>query len=383
MKFPKGKKRYLIFAVLLVLIGIRAALPTLIQRYVNRKLDEVPEYSGRIGEIDLHLFRGAYQIEDVDILKTSGDVPVPFFSAQTVDLSVQWGALFEGALVGEIDFKSPKINFVKGPTEATTQVGVDKPWTDTVRELFPLKINRLSATNGEIHYRDFHASPKVDVMIDQVELTATNLTNSEDLSGTLVADLAMTGRVLQEAPANLDMKLDPYAEEPTFDLNLKMDTLSLTKLNELTRAYAGFDFEQGTLTVAAEMASSEGNFEGYVKPIFNEMKILKLESDAKEGPIHVVWEGLVGGLSKLLRNQPRETFATKIPLSGRYEDPRPDVLPTIGNVFRHAFVEAFEGDIEGTIDLEDASRKAEKEDSSPSENDGNFLGRLLHQSDEP
>ena len=41
-----------------------------------------------------------------------------------------------------------------------------------------------------------------------------------------------------------------------FDLNLKVDPVSLTSLNDFARAYGNFDFEKGTLAVAAELARS-------------------------------------------------------------------------------------------------------------------------------
>jgi hypothetical protein len=35
-------------------------------------------------------------------------------------------ALFHGALVGEIDFMQPRLNFVHAPSRSGTQVGIDQ-----------------------------------------------------------------------------------------------------------------------------------------------------------------------------------------------------------------------------------------------------------------
>ena len=188
-----------------------------VRDYVNRKLSEMPGYRGHVAAVTLHLWRGAYQIHQVKIEKTDGKVPVPFFSAPLVDLSVEWKALFNGALVGEIDFHRPELNFVNGPSEASSQVGVDKPWTEKIRQLFPLRINRFAVHNGEIHYRDFHRKPKVDVEVDRVQMVATNLTNSKKLSKSLIAEIEMEGRPLREGDARCRIELDPYAAKPTFD----------------------------------------------------------------------------------------------------------------------------------------------------------------------
>ena len=83
--------------LIVVLIGLRAAAPFAVQRYVNRVLDRAEGYNGRIGDVDLALIRGAYQIEDVEILKSDGKVPVPLFKSPLVDLSIEWPHDFQHA----------------------------------------------------------------------------------------------------------------------------------------------------------------------------------------------------------------------------------------------------------------------------------------------
>jgi uncharacterized protein involved in outer membrane biogenesis len=114
----------LIIAVVLILITVRIALPYIVKDYVNKTLSEIPDYKGVVEDIDMNLLRGACEIEIVSLVKTDGKVPVPFFSADKIDLSVQWSALFEGSLVGEIILENPKINFVAGPTEEQSQSSV-------------------------------------------------------------------------------------------------------------------------------------------------------------------------------------------------------------------------------------------------------------------
>src|SRR4051812_1135912 len=73
----------IIILVLALVIGIgRAMMPWAVKNYVNRTLDRNPLYSGDIGKVRIHLWRGAYSIEDVRINKTTASVPVPFFAAE-------------------------------------------------------------------------------------------------------------------------------------------------------------------------------------------------------------------------------------------------------------------------------------------------------------
>jgi hypothetical protein len=70
---------FLLVVALLLGVG-RAILPWAVRGYVNRTLDRNSLYQGTIGTVQIHLWRGAYSIEDVRITKTTGDVPVPFFA---------------------------------------------------------------------------------------------------------------------------------------------------------------------------------------------------------------------------------------------------------------------------------------------------------------
>jgi uncharacterized protein involved in outer membrane biogenesis len=151
-----------------------------VRDYVNRKLSEIHGYRAHVAAVTLHMWRGAYQIHNLDVVKTNGDVPVPFFSAPLIDFNVQWKALiFERSFVGEIQLYRPKMNLVNGPTEASRQAPVDEPWAQKIKQLYPLKINRFSVQDGQVHYRDFSKRLKVDVAVDHVQMVATNLTNSK------------------------------------------------------------------------------------------------------------------------------------------------------------------------------------------------------------
>src|SRR5690349_7822783 len=75
----------ILLLLLVVLLGIgRAVLPGTVRSYANRLLQRSPLYAGKIGDVEIHLLRGAYAVKDVEISKTAGNVPVPFFAAKRV-----------------------------------------------------------------------------------------------------------------------------------------------------------------------------------------------------------------------------------------------------------------------------------------------------------
>jgi hypothetical protein len=332
----------LILSVAIVVV-VHTYLAIWVRDYVNRKLSEIHGYRAHVASVTLHLWRGAYQIHNLDIVKTSGHVPVPFFSAPLIDFNVEWKALiFEHSLVGEIQLYRAKINLVNGPTEASRQAPVDEPWAQKIKQLYPLKINHFSVQGGEIHYRDFSKQQNVDLVVDHVQMVATNLTNSKKLSKTLVAEVQAEGRPLRVGDVRTQISLDPYAAKPTFALNVEIKEIPLVKLNDFAKAYGNFTFEQGTFTMAMEASAREGAYRGYVEPVFDHMGIFNPEHDAAN-PISFVWQAILGGITQIVRNHPKDRFGTKVPFSGTFDNPRPDVIETVFNAFRNAFIKAFSG----------------------------------------
>ncbi|PYK30065.1 MAG: hypothetical protein DME57_08130, partial [Verrucomicrobia bacterium] len=61
---------------------------------------------------------------------------------------------------------------------------------------------------------------------------------------------------------------------------------------------------------------------------------------------------ILGGVTEIVRNHSQDRFGTRVPYSGTFDNPRQDVMTTVFNVFRNAFVKAFSGKLQNEkIDL--------------------------------
>src|SRR5438045_8891840 len=78
---------YIALYLLILLIIIRALLPFWVRDYVKRKLSEVPEYRGHVAAVTMLLWRGAYRIHHVEVVNTTGRLPVHFFSVPLIDFT--------------------------------------------------------------------------------------------------------------------------------------------------------------------------------------------------------------------------------------------------------------------------------------------------------
>jgi hypothetical protein len=347
-----GLKTKIFLGVLTLLVGARLALPYVVEHYLNKTLqNDVEGYTGSVADVDIHLIRGAYAIDSLKLLKKNGKVPVPFVSVRKIDFSVDWQALFDGSLVAEITARQPRINFVDGPSEAQTQTGEEGNWRETVQQLFPLNINRFIITDGRVHFQNLHASPKVDVYLNDIELVARNLTNSEKVSKTMVASINGTSRVMGDGKLNLRLDMNPLAENPPFDLDLAVEGVDLVRLNDFFRSYTKIDMEKGTFSLYSEVAGENNKFKGYVKPIFKDAKVLDLKDDGDKKPFRVLWEAGIGLVNTLFKNQREKQLATKIPISGDLSNPDVDTWTAVVKVLENAFVKAISPDLDGSVNL--------------------------------
>jgi hypothetical protein len=181
----------------------------------------------------------------------------------------------------------------------------------------------------------------VDVYLSQLDGSIDNLTNIHDEMTPLITTITAKGLAMDHARFEYQMKMNPFSYRPTLHLAVRLLGLDVTKTNDLARTYGAFDFENGWFDLVIEMDVKEGAVEGYVKPLFRNLKVLSLKDVREDNPLELFWEALVGAASKLLKNQPRDQVATLIPFRGDMSGPQTDILASIGNVLRNAFIRAY------------------------------------------
>jgi hypothetical protein len=349
--------KWFVIGLVLLLVGIRLALPFAIKYYVNNQLRKIPEYSGKIGEVRVHLWRGAYEINNVVISKTTGVVPVPLFSVPVLDLSIQWRELFHGAVVGDVLLKQPELNFVEGPTTEQTQSGFNKPWGKTLASLFPFRINEFEIRQGQVHFQNFQKSPPVNIYIANLFSVATNLSNTRDLAQKLPAGLKASGQTLGHGQFDLDLKMDPLQAAPTFELNASLTNVDMVQLNDFLRNYGKLDVAAGNFSMFASVASVQGAYKGYVKVLFRNLDVFAWEKERKKNVLDIFWEAIVGVLSEGFKNHPHDQLAAQIPVSGSFTDVHADLWSASGSLLKNAFIRALVPKLDTKIKLKDVDNK--------------------------
>ena len=345
------KKRYIIpVTLILILIALSLYLPVIVKDNVNKVLAEIPGYYGQVEDIDISLIRGAYVINGMYLNKINAKTQIPFLKFPKTDISIEWKSLFSGHIVSEIIMSNPEIIYVQEDQSiAATEPDVDD-WTKALTDLVPIDINHLTINNGKLAYVELNTDPNIDLQFNTLYLKADNLRNVKENERVLPSPITATAISIGGGEVKLNGNVNIVKEIPDMDVSFSLENADVKALNPFTRHYSGIDFEEGQFGLYSEIAIADGYFKGYMKPLLKNSKLIGKD----DGVLGVIWEGFVGFFKFVLKNQNTDTIATKIPMEGDLNNIKSGILPTIGGIFKNAWISAFKGEIDDEIEYKDA-----------------------------
>jgi hypothetical protein len=333
--------------VVVGLVTARLMLPSFIKSAINRRLDAIPAYHGHVDDVALSLYRGAYTMTGLQLDKREAGETRPFLAVESIDFSIAWRELLHGKVVSEITARRPKLNFVQGATKETSQLDFDRRWQDVIHDLFPVEITHFTVTGGEIHFVALERKPPVDIFLRNVHVEARGLRNRPDLDQKdPMATILIAATTPGDGQLALSSELEPLAPQARFHLKMKIEKLSMPAVNQFLLAYGNVDVSAGVFTGYLEMVARNGHYEGYFKPFFEDL-VFKSAADPGKSIFARVWEKMVAGLAKLVKNDDTEQVALRIPFEGDFGDTKVGRWESIKTLFRNGFIRALAEGLDG------------------------------------
>ena len=350
------KKRYKILLFIMgFLIIIRLLLPSIIKEVINTKLAKLDGYSGSVEDVNLFLYKGGMNIINFNLIK-NGSYEEKLLEIKNIDLSIEWKSVLNGDLVAEVYFEEPIINLVQEKVSTQAEAknnfeGVEKAGiTEVFSNFSPIKINTLGIKNSKIKYTEQNEEPIFDIFFQNLNAKVTNITNSLDLSETKVANYELDALLQGHSATYLKGTFDPFDTNLTFDIDFKFEDLKLVSLNGFLQEYMNVDAEKGTFQLYTEIKSESGEAIGYIKPLINDSKFLSLQKgDSEDGILQKLYEGAVGGMSKLIQNPSEQQIGSKIEFTGSLDNPKLKTIKGIISLLKNALIDALEPEIEYTL----------------------------------
>jgi len=200
-----------------------------------------------------------------------------------------------------------------------------------------LKIDELRLTRSSVGFVNKAATPAYRVFLADTDGTVTNFSNQQT-EGTAVAKLK--GAFMGSGTATAEAAFRADKAGPSFDIGVRIEEVDVTRLNDLFRAYGRFDTASGRFFLYSELDAKDGAVTGYVKPLFKDLKIYDKQKDQSKPAAEKMYERLVSGVAKLLKNRSRDEVATKAEVVGRIDDPKVGTVAALIRLVQNAFFKA-------------------------------------------
>jgi uncharacterized protein DUF748 len=284
-----------------------------------------------------------FQMRDLDLRNVAPVAKHAGADIKSGKLSA-WGAVEYAPKKTSLDLTDVRVSgadvtYVKSAPEQASlsdaaTVGAAKVTQQPAAEV---RAERIVIDKSTLGYSDTTTNPPYRVYVADTHAEVSHFTNVKNGNGK-PGKAAVRGRFMESGPTRVEATFQPRERRTDFSVMLAIDDTDATRLNDLWRAYGGFDVERGTFAVYSEVGVRGGEIDGYVKTILKDLDVLG--PDERKGLREKLYEGLVGGLATVLRNQPRDQVATEVSLSGPLQDPNSNTLEIVLRLVQNAFFKA-------------------------------------------
>lgn len=333
--------------VLVLLLGVRLAVSPWATSIVNRKLAALPQYTGRVGSVQIALWRGTISATDFQLFSRGKESDGPVVKVRHATLTIAWLPLFKGKLGGHGGVDGIEVMIVNesGVDDADKKKPPVRQWQNVLRDAFPLEITRFEIKDARIAFDDRSTHPAAKMEVDQFHLVATDFSNRPEAGEALPAHITVEARVGGTGRLKVNVRADPGDVQPHFAVTMELKDLQLVPIHDFLAKNALIDVSRGTFEVYTEINAADGHYEGYIKPFFKDLEF-KAVSDPSKNIIQRAATKVLSAVQDLLKNA-NDQVATKAPFKGDFQNNQVDLWTTIENLLRNAFVQSLREGLEG------------------------------------
>ncbi|MFP5287829.1 MAG: DUF748 domain-containing protein [Thermoanaerobaculia bacterium] len=251
----------------------------------------------------------------------------------------EYGPRIKDVHLADVTVRKLRLDYTHSPATAAAEERRAEEVAEVSEGSTPVqvRIDRFEIEDGRVGLVSWAKDRRFRVFVDDTDFTVTNISSGFRKGP---AKAVLTGKFMGSGALSGHATFRDDAKGPDFSITAQLEGASLPSINELLRAYGRFDVVSGTFSVYSEVKVRNGRIDGYVKPLFKDVKVYSREQDKKKPVLKRLYEKIVGGLSHVLENEPREQVATVADISGTLEDPNTGAWPIVVRLVSNAFVRA-------------------------------------------
>lgn len=212
-----------------------------------------------------------------------------------------------------------------------------------------VRIDRVTIADSQLGFVNKAADPHYRVFIADAEIKLENFSNHLEHG---VAVGRASGNFMGSGKTRIVSRFRPNEKGPDLDLNVAIDGTDMRAMNDMLRAYGKIDVTEGVFSFYSEISVKNGSIQGYVKPLFRDLDIYDKRQDRDKNLFQKIYEGIIGGLSWVLENEPRDEVATQTEISGQLSNPETSTFDVVIGLVQNAFFKAILPGLEREIRAE-------------------------------
>lgn len=295
-----------------VLVAIRMILPFVLLSGVNWALaNKGGVYNGHLDDLDLSLYRGAYQFQGLEIRKKGAKLP-PLIYIKELDISLAWRGLLQGKFLLDAVVDGAAIRLIDGENKENQQYGLDedkKVQKNFFDLLFPISIESMKVRHSAVYFNNNSFEKALPVSLEQISFDIEDLrTHTKNNLSPFRLEALLQKHASLFAQGRLDVMTQPFRA----DIDLELTKFKVSSMNDVMRIYVPIDLTNGTLDLYAEAAVARGEGKGYANVFLNDI-------DVVAGNQHFIslkhfFFEIIGGVGNwFLKNPKTKTLAFKLP----------------------------------------------------------------------
>jgi hypothetical protein len=200
-----------------------------------------------------------------------------------------------------------------------------------------LRARRVELVDSRVGFFNKRTTPNYRAFVDIARLQLENFTNQRT-EGQMTA--TVDGRFMGSGPTKATAHFRPEVDGPDFDMRVAIEDTDLRTMNDMLRAHGKFDVVAGVFLFYSELAVKNQEVRGWVKPLFKDVQAYDPAQDRDKSAMKKLYEKVVTGVAKVMKNVPRKEVATQIDISGRLDNPKTSTVQAIVKLIQNAFFKA-------------------------------------------
>jgi hypothetical protein len=198
------------------------------------------------------------------------------------------------------------------------------------------RIRRLRLQDGTVGFVNRTTQPPYRLFVTNADFDLENLSSRAEDG---VARARLRGTLMGTGTVQAAASFFPEGKDPNFGMKLEIAGTQMKNINPMLKAHGNFDVAGGVFSLYMDLRVKDRQVRGYVKPLFRDVNVYDPSQDKHEGPMHKLYEKMVGVLAKMLENK-RDEVVTVANISGPVENPKSSTLEILGNLLKNAFVKS-------------------------------------------